>query len=115
MPGHGGPRSVLPRLPTEARNPILLALGAPPKLRGAPAGRFSERPPRLYGHLAVCFGREIENDFGCIDVGLDVRAAVGRAAVVDLVVQLTEATHLVLGVPADALAAVAKRVSERPQ
>src|SRR5215469_9228716 len=84
-------------------------------MRMVATGRLPQRLPGLDRNLAIRLRGEIENDFGGIDIGFDARAALRRPAVIDLVVQLGEAADLCLGIPADALAAVAELVGERSE
>src|SRR6185437_14545023 len=79
------------------------------------AGDLSQRLPGLDRDLAVGFRGEIENDFGGVDVGFDAGPSVRRAAIVHHMIDAAKALDLVLGVPADALAAVAELVGERPE
>src|SRR5215472_10416608 len=78
-------------------------------------GHLAERLPSLDRDLAIGFRRQIQNDFGGIDIGVDARPALGRPAVIDPVVQLTKTANLALGVPAYSLAAIAEPVGERAE
>jgi hypothetical protein len=81
-------------------------------MRVIAARLLAERRPGLHGNLAVGLRREIEDDFGRVDVGLDAGAARGLATV-DPRIELAKTAHLVLGIPADAFATVAEAVGER--
>src|SRR5215475_8688746 len=76
-------------------------------------GCLAERMPGLYGDLTIGFRGEIEDDFGRIDVGLDARTPLRGATVIYPIVQVAEATHFVLGIPADPLATVSELVRKR--
>src|SRR5215472_7979622 len=75
-------------------------------------GRLPERPPGLDGDLAVGFGREIENDFGGVDVGIDARAALSRAPIIHPIVQVAQARYFLFGVPGDPLAAISESLGQ---
>ena len=98
--GPGRRRDDLARLRLNIAEADLLVLARLGKMRMVASGCFPQRLPGLDRHLAVGLRRQIEDDFGGIDVGFDARAPLGRAAVVHPVVEITEALHLVLGVPA---------------
>ena len=51
---------------------VLARLG---EMRVVAAGLLAERLPRLDGDVAVGLGREIENDFRRVDIGVDARHA----------------------------------------
>src|SRR5262249_27525854 len=82
-------------------------------MRVIATGHLAQRLPRLDGDLAVGLGREIENDFGGIDITFDAWTAIGRTAIIAGEVELRKASHLVFGIPVDALAAVTKLVGQR--
>src|SRR6516162_9081728 len=84
-------------------------------MRMIAAGRLAKSLPRLNCNLTIGLRRKRENDFGRIDIGFDSGAAVSRSAVVDRVVQLPKAAHLLFGIPSDALAAIAEFVGQRPK
>ena len=79
------------------------------------AGDFRQRLPGLHRHFAVGLRRQHQDHLGRVDVGLDPRHALGDALVGDGVVEFAELLHLVLGIPGDALAAVADLRHQRPQ
>ena len=77
--------------------------------------RLAQRFPCLDGHLAIGLRRQHEDHFGRVDIGFDPRHTLGRAVFRDRAAEVAERVHLVLGVPRDALAAVAKLVHQRPE
>src|SRR5579883_69857 len=84
-------------------------------MRMVAAGHFTKRFPGLDRHFAVSFWRQIENYFCCIDVCVDTRPPLGRAAAVDAVIEFAQSLHFMLGVPDDALAAVSELIGKRSE
>ena len=70
-------------------------------------GRLAQRRPRLDRDMAVGLGRQGQHDLGGVDIGLDPGQTLRDSLLAHLAVQLFEELDLFLGVPADALAAVA--------
>ena len=78
-------------------------------------GLLAQRLPRLDGDVAVCFGRQLQDDFASVDVRFNFWHAAGHALGGDQAAQLTQLLHLGLRVPGDALAAVAGLAHQRTQ
>ncbi|GBC55466.1 hypothetical protein PSNTI_09210 [Stutzerimonas stutzeri] len=79
------------------------------------AGEFRQRGPGLHGNVTVGFRCQAEDDLGSIDGRFDLRTPLADALVAHLVVQLAEEIDFILGVPVDALAAVAELVEQRAE
>ena len=79
------------------------------------AGDLRQRSPRLDGHMAVGFGRQREDDLGRVDVGVDVRQALAGPFVEYLAIEIGEISDLGLGVPGNALAAIADALHQRAE
>ncbi|MNC48980.1 hypothetical protein D3C75_981270 [compost metagenome] len=75
------------------------------------AGKFTERFPGFYRHVAVSFRREGEDHLRGVNRRLDARAAFRRAVELD-VIQLAEEIDLILSVPRNAFPAVAQLVEQ---
>src|SRR6516165_10644492 len=97
----------LPRLRHQIAITNLFVLALLCQVRVVSTSRLPKRFPRLDRDLAVSLWREVQNNFGRINVRFDARLALSRSAVIDLVVQLLEPAHLVFGIPTDSLATVA--------
>src|SRR6516165_1308279 len=105
----------LPRLRHQIAITNLFVLTLLCKVRVVSTSRLPKRFPRLDRNLAIGLRREIQNNFGRINVGFDARSALSGSAVIDLVVQLPEPAHLVFGIPTDSLATVAELVGKWPK
>src|SRR5690606_8378244 len=79
------------------------------------AGELRQRGPGLHGDVAVGLRRQAEDDLGGIDGRLDLRPTQADALLAHDVVQLAEEIDFILGVPVDALAAVAELVEQRAE
>src|SRR5262249_29306978 len=103
----GRRRDDLPRLRLKIAEADLLIRARLRKMRAIATGLPAT--PQQCLHVSCAFGlrREIEVPLGSVEVSLDGRAACGLPAV-DPRVQLAESARLVLGIPADAFAAVAE-------
>jgi hypothetical protein len=65
--------------------------------------------------VAVGLGRQLQDHLAGVDVADDARAALADAGLGHAAVELAELLDLGLGVPADALAAVAQLVHQGPR
>ncbi|MDT4833457.1 hypothetical protein FQZ97_670650 [compost metagenome] len=65
--------------------------------------------------MAVGFRRQREDHFGGVDGRFDLRPALADALLAHAVVEVAEELDFVLGVPGDALAAIAQRVQQRAE
>ena len=79
------------------------------------AGDLRQRFPGLDRDLAVGFRSQGEDHLGGVDGAVDARAALADAALDDAMVEVADQLHFLLGVPADALAAVAQLVQQRTE
>src|SRR6516164_9413613 len=105
----------LPRLRHQIAITNLFVLALLRKVRVVTTSHLPKGFPRFDRNLAIGLRREIQNNFGRINVGFDARAALRRSAVIDFVVQLPEPAHLVFSIPTDSLATVAELVGQRPK
>ncbi len=87
----------------EADLDVLLPLG---QVRMFAPRCLAELLPGLDGNLAVGLGRQHQDHLGGVDIGVDPRLPLGRPVQLHAV-QVAQVLHLGLGVPGDALAAVA--------
>ena len=71
--------------------------------------------PRLHRHFTVGLGRERQDHFRGIDVRVNARTALGRSVLGHYAIETAEQVDLVLGIPRDALAAIAELVHEGPE
>jgi hypothetical protein len=78
------------------------------------AGDFGQRGPRFHRDVAVGFRGQHHDHFGGVDVAVDTRSALGDAFFQHGVIERRQRFDLVFGIPADALAAVAEFVEQRP-
>ena len=92
-----------------SRNRILSSSRGARQMGMLAAGDLAERLPGLDGDLAIGFRRQTQNDLGRIDVAVDPRPTLTGARRRDRAIELLQEGRLALGVPADALAAIAER------
>ncbi len=111
----GRRRDDLARLGLHIAETDLLVLTGECQMRMLAAGELRQSFPGLHGNLAVGFRSEAQDHFAGIDVAFDPGHTLGHALVGDRAVQAPKEIDLVSGVPADALAAVAERLEQRPQ
>ena len=105
----------LARLRLDVAEADLLVLAVQRQVRVVAAGLLAQRLPGLHRHVAVGLGRQLQDHLAGVDVGLDLRHAVGHALGGHQAVELAELLDLGLGVPGDALAAVADLVHQRAE
>ena len=79
------------------------------------AGRLRQRVPGLDRHFAIGLRGQGQDHLGRIDIGLDARHALGRTLLGHLAVEALEEGDLVIGVPRDSLAAIAKLFHQRAE
>ena len=65
--------------------------------------------------MAVGFRCEVQDHFGGVDGGVDVRPALADALIEHAMVEIAEELHLVLRIPVETLAAVALLVEQWPE
>src|SRR6185437_5636674 len=87
----------------------LLVLAGRSEMSMLAAGELAQGFPRLDRDFPVGLGREAEDHLAGVDIGLNPWLAVSIGAV-----ESAEEIDLLVGVPADALAAVAELLEQRP-
>ena len=110
--GPGGAGDDLARLGDDVAEADLLVLLGQRQVGMIPPGDLGERVPGLHRHLAVGLRRQGQDHLGGIDGAVETRTALVRPLGL-AVVELAEQVHLGLGLPADALAAVADALEQR--
>ncbi|MCY1219418.1 hypothetical protein D9M72_313920 [compost metagenome] len=109
-PGRRG--NDLARLRLDVAETDLVVFAAHGEVGMVAAGDLAQRLPGLDGHVAVGLGREGQDHLGRVDRGIQARTALAHARLGHAVVDAGQLVHLVLGVPVDALAAVAQLVQQ---
>ena len=85
------------------------------QVRVVAAGDFSQRLPSLHRHMAIGLGGQLQHHLAGINVGFDFRHALCHTCGMDFAIELSQLTHFIQSVPANALAAVAHLFQQRSQ
>jgi hypothetical protein len=115
QPRPGGRGDDLARLGLNVAEADLLVFLGKRQMGVIAAGLLAQRRPGLDRDLAIGFGRKHQDHFGGIDRGFDLRHALARPVLLHRAVELAQRFDLVIGVPADALAAIAELVHQRAE
>ena len=79
------------------------------------SGDLAQRLPCFYSHMAIGLGCQLQHHFAGVNVALDFWHALGDTFGVHFAVKFGQLLHLGLGIPANALAAIAHLVHQRTQ
>ena len=103
----------LARLGLHVAETDLVVFAADGEMGVIEAGDLGQRIPGLDGHMTIGLRREGKDHFTGIDGGVERGAALGHAFLLHCLGETGQLMHFVLGVPVDALAAVAELVEQR--
>ena len=76
-------------------------------------GLLAQSLPGFDGDFPIGFGRQHQNNLSCINIGLDFGHAFTHALIGHPTVQLPQRLHFMVGIPADALAAISQFFQKR--
>ena len=110
----GGRRDDLARLGRNVAETDFLIFFRLCQMAMADAGGLGQRIPCFDCHLAIGLRRQHQNNFGCINGSFDFGETF-RDAIRPHTIQRLQMMHLLLGVPRDALAAIAQLFHQRPK
>ena len=113
--GPGRRTDYFPRLSQQVMEANFFILFGEGQMTVVSAGKFPEGLPRLDCHLTIGLGGQAENHLGSINCRFNFGAAFVNALFAMDPVELTEKGHLVVGIPVNALATIAKFFQHRPE
>ena len=112
-PRPGGAGDDLARLRRDIAEADLGVMRAFGQMGMVPAGGFLQLLPRLHGHFAVGFGGKHQDHFRRVDRGVQLGQPFRDALIQHHPIQIAQMANLDLGIPVDALAAVAELLQQR--